>query len=154
LIAGKRFRQDLYYRLRVVEIVLPPLRERLSDVPLLAEHILRRAGAALATPAAILSAAALTRLMEHNWPGNVRELENCLMRAVVVATGGVIRPEHLSMSSPQSSTGDRVPSLNDLERDHVTRVLEMARGHKGRAAELLGVSRPRLNRLIEKYGLA
>ena len=153
LIAERRFREDVYYRLRVVEIVIPPLRERATDIPLLAEHMLHRAAAALATPAAVLAPDALAKLMEHPWPGNVRELENCLMRAVVVAPGGVIRAEHLSMSSPSAAVDMRVPSLEDLERAHVTRVLELAQGHKGRAADLLGVSRPRLNRLIEKYGL-
>ena len=153
LIAERRFREDVYYRLRVVEIVIPPLRERATDIPLLAEHMLQRAAAALSTPAAVLSPDAVAKLMEHPWPGNVRELENCLMRAVVVAPGGVIRAEHLSMSSPSAAVDMRVPSLEDLERAHVTRVLELAQGHKGRAADLLGVSRPRLNRLIEKYGL-
>jgi DNA-binding NtrC family response regulator len=154
LTVDRRFRQDLYYRLRVVEIVLPPLRERLSDLLLIAEHILARAANAMGTQPAVLSSAARARLLEHPWPGNVRELENCLMRALVVAVGGVIRPEHLSMSAPASGGGERVPSLNDLERQHVVRVLDIAHGHKGRAAEMLGVSRPRLNRLIEKYGLA
>ena len=153
MIAERRFREDLYYRLRVVEIVIPPLRERPGDIALLADHMLRRAGTALGVPTAILSAGALAVLAGHHWPGNVRELENCLMRAVVVASGGVIRPEHLSMSSPARAGAVRVPSLEDLEREHVTRVLHVADGHKGRAADLLGVSRPRLNRLIEKYGL-
>ena len=153
MIGERRFREDLYYRLRVVEIVIPPLRERVGDIPLLAEHMLRRAGAAFGATPAVLSNEATQRLMEHRWPGNVRELENCLMRAVVVASGGVIRPEHLSMSSPSTTAVERVPSLDDLERQHVKRVLEIAEGHKGRAADLLGVSRPRLNRLIEKYGL-
>jgi DNA-binding NtrC family response regulator len=153
LIANRQFREDLYYRLRVVEILIPPLRERTADIPLLAEHILQRAAAALSTPPAVLAPDALSRLMEHRWPGNVRELENCLMRAIVVASSGVIRAEHLSMSSPASVHETRVPSLEDLERAHVARVLEIAEGHKGRAADLLGVSRPRLNRLIEKYGL-
>jgi transcriptional regulator with GAF, ATPase, and Fis domain len=153
MIGERRFRQDLYYRLRVVEIVIPPLRERTADIPLLAEHMLQRAAASLGSAPAVLSPEASKRLMEHAWPGNVRELENCLMRAVVVASGGVIRPEHFSMSSPSVGRDARVTSLEDLERDHVTRVLEIAEGHKGRAADLLGVSRPRLNRLIEKYGL-
>jgi len=95
----------------------------------------------------------IARLMEHEWPGNVRELENCLMRALVVASGGVIHAEHLSIASPGAIRDERVASLEELERTHVTRVLELAAGHKGRAADLLGVSRPRLNRLIEKYGL-
>ena len=153
LIAERRFREDLYYRLRVVEITIPPLRERASDIPMLAEHMLRRAATSLRSPAAVLAPDALARLMEHRWPGNVRELENCLMRAVVVASGGVVRAEHLSMSSPGVESSEPVPTLEDLERIHVTRVLEISRGHKGRAATLLGVSRPRLTRLMEKYGL-
>jgi len=153
LIAERRFREDLYYRLRVVEICIPPLRDSVGDIPLLAEQMLRRAGVALGLPTPVLSPEALAQLVAHRWPGSVRELENCLMRAVVVASGGVIRPEHLSMSSPAEAKGPRVPSLADLEREHVARVLQMAEGHKGRAADLLGVSRPRLNRLIEKYGL-
>jgi DNA-binding NtrC family response regulator len=153
MIGARRFREDLYYRLRVVEIVIPPLRERVSDIPLLASHMLQRAGTALGLAPAVLSPEALRRLMEHRWPGNVRELENCLMRAVVLAPGGVIRPDHLSISSPSSQQDTTVPSLEDLERAHVRRVLEITDGHKGRAADLLGVSRPRLTRLIEKYGL-
>ena len=153
MIAERRFREDLYYRLRVVEIVIPPLRERAADIPLLADHMLRRAAAALSTRPGMLAADGLARLMEHEWPGNVRELENCLMRAIVVATGGVIHAEHLSIGSPGAARGERVASLEELERAHVTRVLELAQGHKGRAADLLGVSRPRLNRLIDKYGL-
>jgi DNA-binding NtrC family response regulator len=153
MIAERRFREDLYYRLRVVEIVIPPLRDRATDIPILAEHMLRRAAESLSVQPAVLSAEARAQLMQHHWPGNVRELENCLMRAIVVATGGVIRPEHLSMSSPASAREARLPSLDDLERDHIVRVLELTEGHKGRAANVLGVSRPRLNRLIEKYGL-
>jgi len=153
MIEGRRFREDLYYRLRVVEITIPPLRDRIGDIPLLAEHMLQRASAALERPPVVLSPEALARLVEHRWPGNVRELENCLMRAVVVASAGVVRPEHLSMSSPGHAGEAPVLSLVELEKVHVARVLEIAGGHKGRAADLLGVSRPRLNRLIEKYGL-
>jgi len=153
MIGARRFREDLYYRLRVVEIVIPPLRERVSDIPLLATHMLQRAASALGLAPAVLSPDSLRRLMEHRWPGNVRELENCLMRAVVLATGGVIHPQHLSISSPSAAQDAPVPSLDDLEGTHVRRVLEITEGHKGRAADLLGVSRPRLNRLIEKYGL-
>jgi transcriptional regulator with GAF, ATPase, and Fis domain len=153
LIAERRFREDLYYRLRVLEIVIPPLRDRAADIPLIAEHMLQRASRALGVPPVTLAPDALARLMEHPWPGNVRELENCLMRAVVVASGRVVRAEHLSMSSPGTAVSAPVPSLEQLEREHVARVLEIAGGHKGRAAGLLGVSRPRLARLIEKYGL-
>jgi len=112
-----------------------------------------RAAASLDVERVVLSRDALARLSAHTWPGNVRELENCVMRAVVVASGGVVRPEHLSIGSPQDSSADAVPTLLDLEREHVKRVLSATEGHKGRAADLLGVSRPRLNRLIEKFGL-
>ncbi len=153
MILEKRFREDLYYRLRVVEITIPPLRDRIGDIPLLAEHMLTRASVALDRPRAVLSVDALERLKEHRWPGNVRELENCLMRAVVVAAGGVVRAEHLSMGSPGQAAESPVLSLSALEKQHIARVIELAGGHKGRAADLLGVTRPRLNRLLEKFGL-
>jgi DNA-binding NtrC family response regulator len=147
------FREDLYYRLRVVEIVLPPLRERRDDIPALAEALVRRFSVAAGAPLPVLSREAVARLMEYDWPGNVRELENCLARAVVVASAGVIRPEHLNMASPRKGHAEPLAALNEVERDHVRRVLEATGGHKARAAELLGVSRPRLNRLLEKYGI-
>jgi transcriptional regulator with GAF, ATPase, and Fis domain len=155
MIADRSFREDLYYRLRVVEIVIPPLRERTSDLGLLASHMIQKAAAGLGTPAPVLSDDALQRLMEHTWPGNVRELENCVMRAVVLAAGSVVRPEHLSIASPSRSPGSTrtVRPLDEVEREQVTHALAVTGGHKTRAAELLGVSRPRLNRLIEKYGL-
>ena len=92
MIEDGTFREDLYYRLRVLEIVLPPLRERRNDIPLLAAELIRRGNATAGTSPRLLSDEALARLMEHDWPGNVRELEHCLARAVVVASGGVIRP--------------------------------------------------------------
>ena len=153
MIAERRFREDLYYRLRVIEIVVPPLRERPGDIQLLAGHMARRAGVAMGVERVVLSHDAIDHLLAYEWPGNVRELEHCITRAVVMTTGGVVRAEHLSMASPRQSTAAPVPTLDDLERDHVRRVLSATDGHKGRTAELLGVSRPRLNRLIEKYGL-
>ena len=153
MIEDGTFREDLYYRLRVVEIVLPPLRDRRADVPILAAELVRRASGASGSTAPVLSSEALARLSEHDWPGNVRELENCLARAVVVASGGVIRPEHLSIASPREPARAAIAPLNEVEKDHVRRALEATGGHKARTAELLGVSRPRLNRLLEKYGL-
>ena len=101
----------------------------------------------------MLSSEALGRLKEHDWPGNVRELEHCLARAIVVAPGGVIRAEHLAIAAPREPAKASIASLNEVEKEHVRRTLEATGGHKARAAELLGVSRPRLNRLLEKYGL-
>ena len=153
MVADKRFREDLYYRLRVVEIVIPPLRERRGDIPLIAKHMVKRAGVALGTSEPVLSDEALDRLIEHHWPGNVRELENCVLRALVIAAGNVIRPEHLSIASSSRPTAAPLSSLEQIEREHLTRVLAATEGHKGRAAEILGVSRPRLSRLLKKYEL-
>jgi len=147
------FREDLYYRLRVVEITVPPLRERPGDLPELARHLVGRAAQELHRPIPVLSEETLGILLAHDWPGNVRELENTLTRAVVVATGGVLRPEHLTLRPGKTEPDPDLVSLTELERRHVARVLVATDGHKSRAADILGVSRPRLNRLIEKYGL-
>lgn len=152
-IAEGAFREDLYYRLRVVEIVVPPLRERLVDLPALAEHLVRRAAEEFHRLPPVLSREASDVLLQHEWPGNVRELENTLTRAVVLATGDVIRPEHLVLAQRSAQPPDQLLSLSDLERQHVGRVLEATRGNKTRAAEILGVSRPRLNRMLNKYGM-
>jgi DNA-binding NtrC family response regulator len=151
ILAGK-FRQDLYYRLRVVEIHVPPLRDRLGDLPPLAEHLVARTAEELHRPTPVLSEEALEALLAHQWPGNVRELENALTRAVVVATGDVVRPEHLALGHTPEVPPELL-SLDEMDRRHVERILEVTGGRKARAAEILGVSRPRLNRLIEKYGL-
>jgi DNA-binding NtrC family response regulator len=151
LVEDGEFREDLYYRLRVVEIVVPPLRERSGDIPTLAEHLVRKVSLAADRPVPMLAPEAMDVLMSHTWPGNVRELENCLTRAVVLATGDVIRPEHLELA-PREDAGE-LGTLEAAEREHVTRVLSATQGHKSKAAEILGISRPRLDRLIEKYRL-
>jgi two-component system response regulator AtoC len=153
MIEDDTFREDLYYRLRVVEINLPALRERRNDIPLLAAELIRQGSSVAGTTSPVLSDEALARLMEHDWPGNVRELEHCLARAVVVASGGVIRPEHLLIAALREGTSASIASLSEVEKEHVRRTLEATGGHKARAAQILGVSRPRLNRLIEKYRL-
>lgn len=153
LIGRGEFREDLYYRLRVVEITVPPLRERLSDLPTLAEHLVRKRSQELHRDPPVLSEDVLEAITRHPWPGNVRELENCLTRAVVLATGNVIRPEHLGLGPVPAESPARLQSLEEMERAHVERVLAATGGHKARSAEILEISRPRLNRLMEKYGL-
>jgi DNA-binding NtrC family response regulator len=152
MLGAGRFREDLYYRLRVVEITIPPLRDRMEDVTRLAEHLVAKAATAVGKDAPIIAPPAMEALMSYSWPGNVRELENCLIRAVVVATGDVIHPEHLRLEgrSPQPAG---LTTLEEVEKEHVVRVLTATRGHKSRSAEILGVSRPRLDRLIHKLEL-
>jgi len=153
LVAAGRFREDLYYRLRVVEIHIPPLRDRLGDVSVLAEHLVSKAATAVGKRRVTLAPETMSALLAYSWPGNVRELENCLTRAVVTATGDVVRPEHLALGTPPVPGRPRLTTLEDVEREHVAHVLRATKGHKSRTAEILGISRPRLDRLIKKHDL-
>jgi DNA-binding NtrC family response regulator len=148
------FREDLYFRLRVVEIRVPPLRERKADIPLLVEHFLRKAARTLHQSPRVVSKETMARLVEHPWPGNVRELENTIVRAMVLARGGVL--ELGDFHSAASGEGAAVTSspavtLRDVEDEHVQRILRRAGGNKRKAARLLGVSRARLDRLIARH---
>ena len=156
-VAEGSFREDLYYRLRVVEIRIPPLRERKSDLPLLARHFVRKASEEMKRPEVTLPDETLKVLLEHDWPGNVRELENCLVRAVVLASGSVIRPEHLGLkrdSSCREDISDEVVSVEAAARAQLERAMAASGGNRTQAAQLLGVSRPRLYRMLQKYDLA
>jgi DNA-binding NtrC family response regulator len=152
------FREDLYYRLRVMEIEIPPLRDRVSDIPLLARHFIQRACAELEREEATLPEETLTVLLDHDWPGNVRELENSIRRAVVGATGGVIRPEQLGLAprtevdTPGDANG-KLPPLREMERRHLERALAATEGNRTRAAELLGISKSRLYRMLDRHEL-
>ena len=153
MVERAQFREDLYYRLRVIEICIPPLRERAGDIPLLAGHLVRRLAERFTVPAPVLSGDALDALRLHTWPGNVRELENCLARAVVYARGGVIHAQHLHLEDTGSRDAQDLATLDRMEAEHIERVLAAAGGNKTRAAHVLGISRPRLNRLLRKHAL-
>ncbi len=160
------FREDLYYRLGVFEIALPPLRDRLEDVPDLADSFLEQIGETVGRPAAGIARDARQQLLGYAWPGNVRELRNAIERAVILADGGYIRSEHLPVTAPRPPTA--VPdsasppaalpaggvNLEALERSLVVKALAQARHNKTRAAKLLGLTRAQLYSRIEKYGLA
>jgi DNA-binding NtrC family response regulator len=155
------FRSDLYYRLNVIALHILPLRERGGDIPLLAQHFLRKRGDKdpdRGTPE--LSEAALEALMSYDWPGNVRELENALERAAVVAPGGKILPEHLPGRVLQAPTPQLVadrpppnPPLEIIERAYVEWVLRAEGGNKSRAAEVLGIDPSTLYRKLNRYGI-
>jgi transcriptional regulator with PAS, ATPase and Fis domain len=161
------FREDLYYRLGVFEIALPPLRDRREDIGELADAFLEEIGEIVGRPAAGLSRDAREQLMTYSWPGNVRELRNAIERAVILADGGYIRSEHLPVTSPRqpSNAPPDMPSssaafpaggvnLEAIERSLVVKALSQARHNKTRAAKLLGLTRAQLYSRIEKYGLA
>ncbi len=153
MVGRNEFRADLYYRLRVVEIPVPPLRERRADIPVLARHLLRKSCEVMHRSVPIVSDEAMTLLAAHDWPGNVRELENCLTHAVVIARGDVIRPEHVVLAGMRDGKPQALLPLDDIERQHVERVMAALGGRKADAARTLGISRPRLDRLLAKYGL-
>jgi DNA-binding NtrC family response regulator len=153
MIGRGEFRADLYYRLRVLEIVLPPLRERPGDIALLADEFAQRAARSSGRRPPVLSSDALAVLSAYDWPGNVRELENALERAVTLASGDVIRPEHIEIGPPTRAE-TQFGSLDSVEKVHIERVLSATGGQKMRAAAVLEVSRPRLDRLLKKHGLA
>jgi two-component system response regulator AtoC len=153
LVEQSLFREDLYYRLRIVEIVLPPLRERPSDIPVLARHFVRKVSEELHLAEPTIAPETMGSMLAHEWPGNVRELENCLTRAVVLATGDVIRPEHLGLATRARRPVESFPTLEQMEAELLGRALASTEGNRTRAAELLGVSKPRLYRMLEKYGI-
>ncbi len=145
------FREDLYYRLRVIEIVLPPLRERPEDVEHLAKHFLARLGEEMGRRSTELSPEILRALERHAWPGNVRELRNTIERALVLAGGAPIELGHLGfLASPAAER--EVPTLSQLETDHIRRVLDLAGGNKSRAARLLGIDRSTLYEKLKDLG--
>jgi DNA-binding NtrC family response regulator len=155
-----RFREDLVYRLDVIHIRMPPLRERKEDIPLLAEALLERIARRIHKPLPSLTGAAMARLQDHDWPGNVRELENLLTQAAVHARTQIITPDLLALGTLPRAGAPAAPeeepvlrSLDEVESRHVQRVLEHTGGHKGKSCEILGISRPALDRKIEKYGL-
>jgi transcriptional regulator with GAF, ATPase, and Fis domain len=164
LVREGRFREDLYYRVHVLHVRLPALRERREDLPLLAQHLLVRAAREAGRPAPDLSQEVLAAICAHDWPGNVRELENELRRAVVLA-GDELRLEHLSsdvlerrgvrMGVDGGVEGgvDMKSAVADLERRSIEAALLAAAGNKSRAAGELGISRFALQRKLDKYGL-
>jgi transcriptional regulator with PAS, ATPase and Fis domain len=151
-VAAKEFREDLYYRLRVGEIVVPPLRQRREDIPRLVRYFLERYAAREGGAAPTVGREAMAALLAHSFPGNVRELENILEGAAALARGGVIRREDLQwITAPAGESAAASPdaetvSLRALEARHIQRVLRIAKGNKSRAARILGIDRRTLYR--------
>jgi len=154
-----KFRADLFYRLNVIPIYIPPLRERKDDIPLLVEHFLKIYSQGTGKPMKTVSPEAFDILMRYDWPGNVRELENALERAVILQEGRIIMsedlPEKLRLRSRDKS--DSVVSvanltLDELEKEYLLKVLEETGWHKKRAASILGINASTLYRKLQRYG--
>ena len=157
----KKFRRDLYFRLNVVEIQVPPLRRRPSDVIEIAEHFLQRFNAETGRKVKAFAPATLEMMQAYAWPGNVRELKNVVERGVLFAQGNLIQPEDLSLSALNTASesqmdfggnrGYRALSLADLEKEHIIATLRNTEWNKSRSANILGIERSTLDRKIKKY---
>jgi DNA-binding NtrC family response regulator len=151
-----RFRDDLFYRLNVIDIRIPPLRDRREDVPLLAQEFLDRLSHELGREVTGISDEALRMLMDHDWPGNVRELENAIERALVTCKSGVLAAEDLAFlrADAPATDGLKLPaglSLQDLERQYISVTLQRTQGNVKAAADALGIDRSTLYEKIKKY---
>jgi two-component system response regulator PilR (NtrC family) len=166
-VADGRFREDLYYRINVIPIVLPPLRDRREDIPLLAEHFLLKYAELMASDVAGISRAAMDLLQRHDWPGNIRELENVIERAVALEGSRTILteslPQSVRMTAPRREPGsaDALPDngfdleahVKDIERGYIAQALQRAGGVQVKAASLLGMSFRSFRYSVKKYNL-
>ena len=172
MIRQGKFREDLYYRLNIVKIELPPLRDRSEDIPLLVEHFAHRY-APRGQMTKTLSPDALEKLMAHGWPGNIRELENAVQRACIVCKGPALMPDDFQIEAEQprmlggftSSSGPKPLELtrplldlirettSDLEKRYIAAALKKTRGHIGRCAKICGLSRRSISAKLNEYGI-
>ena len=154
-----RFREDLFFRLNVVTISLPPLRDKKEDIPQLADLFLRRCCRILKKPLLKLSAEAMDHLMAYHWPGNVRELANLIERAVILAKGTEIVPEDLPLLRAKYSSADSIQENNyhaairSYQKEVIRQALQSTDGNQAKAARLLGLQRTYLSRLIRKLSI-
>ena len=154
-----RFREDLYYRLNVVRLRLPPLREHPEDIPDLALHFLRKYAAETGKAIEGISPGAMELLRAHRWPGNVRELENAIERAVLVCDGNVIHAHHLPPTLQTAEASGTTPtttlreSMEAFEKDALLDALKSARGNRAKAARLLGTTERIFNYRVRRYGI-
>ncbi|HSG29521.1 MAG TPA: sigma-54-dependent Fis family transcriptional regulator [Candidatus Krumholzibacterium sp.] len=159
LIRDGKFREDLYYRLGVVEVEIPPLRDRKEDILPLARFFVSRLAKKLKIPNLKMAPSTIRYLERYCWPGNIRELENVLERASVLTDDGLIHPEHLPGELTRKDgrenlrQGDSIATMAEMERDHIDRVLKAANGNRSRAAEMLGIGKTTLWRKLKESGL-
>jgi two-component system response regulator HydG len=156
LIREGKFRPDLYYRLNVFHIVLPPLRERREDIPMLVDHFVRKYAMQMNRKISRVSPAAMNAVQQHDWPGNVRELENAVERAMVVAREPELLPDDFALKPAGTTAGAGLDvdgkTLDEIEKSYILRVLEECNYNQTRAAEVLDIDRVTLHNKLKKYG--
>lgn len=157
MVKSHDFREDLYYRLNVAKICVPPLRERKEDIPSLVKHLLKKASTELGKGYLEIDNATIERMIEYDWPGNVRELENIILRAAVMAQGDIISKDIMLPLIPKDAEQQpmKTPyeSLQDLEKEYINKVLSFTGWHITKTAQILGISRPTLRAKIRQYKL-
>ena len=160
MISDGTFREDLYYRINVVSLRLPPLRERDEDIPLLVRHFIEKYNRETGKQVGKVHPDTMDILIDYAWPGNVRELENAIGHAFVHCRGDIILPEHLPQDISEAGPAGTenalkmLESLEDVEKAAITEMLKRCKGNRSRAAKRLGIGRSSLWRKIKKYGLA
>ena len=157
MVTENTFRQDLLYRINTVEIQLPPLRNRLEDIPLLAEHFVRSYAAKYRKAVSTINPATIKKLQKYSWPGNIRELQHAIERAIIMSDADTLNPDDFFFLS-QKSESSNIPepetyNLDDVERGVIERVVNKHNGNISKAAKELGLTRASLYRRLEKYGL-
>lgn len=159
MVKENRFRQDLLYRINTIEVELPPLRDRLEDIPLLTNHFLKHYAQKYNKEVVKISEAAMVRLQKHNWPGNIREVQHSVERAVIMGNSQILQPEDFNFNNQQQTNSDTENlaldqyKLEDVEKILIRKVLKKYNGNITQAASELGLTRSSLYRRLEKYGL-
>ena len=158
MVKENRFRQDLLYRINTIEVEIPSLRERLEDIPLLANHFLKHYASKYGKSVSKISEAAMTRMNKHPWPGNIRELQHALERAIILSNSSVLQPEDFNLMATNNKENDHQLSLDqynleEVEKLLIRKVLKKYNGNITQAASELGLTRSSLYRRLEKYGL-
>jgi two-component system response regulator AtoC len=152
-VADGAFRDDLYYRLAVISLAIPALRERREDIPPLIYHFIRQFNAEAGYAVEGVRQDALELLVDHAWPGNVRQLENVIERAVILRKAGLVQPSDLPPEMDSTAAGDSSRSLDELERQHILQLLDECGGNRSRVARILGISRRTVYRKLRQYGI-
>jgi len=165
LVEKGKFREDLFYRLNVINIVVPPLREHMNDLEMLVIHFMKKANYLMHTAVESITREAIDFLMTHAWPGNIRELENVITKAAINAKDKILTKDSFGFigtfndsentkdtTAAKGDTEELLP-LKDIEKKHIEFVLKQTNWHKGKTAEILGITRPTLDKRIEEFGL-
>lgn len=157
LVRNGKFREDLFYRLNVFTIEIPPLRSRVSDIPFLVDFFIQKSNQAYSKEIKNITKEALNALMNHTWPGNIRELEHTITRAMLICTTDTIDYNHIQFNNSSTIEVSQVynpyRTLKEVEKEHIEKVLEALNWQKEKVAKLLDISRPTLNQKIELYGI-